>query len=64
MSSQSLSSLFTPVDIGQIALKHRIVMPAMSRLRAHWPSGDASNEAHWCALPTAARLWQLHLRPS
>jgi N-ethylmaleimide reductase len=43
MSSQSLGSLFTPVEIGQITLKHRIVMPAMSRLRAHWPSGDATN---------------------
>jgi len=43
MSSQSLDSLFTPVEIGKIALKHRIVMPAMSRLRAHWPSGDATN---------------------
>ncbi len=27
--------LFTPVQVGAIALKHRIVMPPLSRLRAH-----------------------------
>ena len=26
--------LFTPVQIGPITLKHRVVMPPMSRLRA------------------------------
>jgi N-ethylmaleimide reductase len=35
--------LFTPVQIGPITLKHRIVMPPMSRLRAHWPSGMPSD---------------------
>jgi N-ethylmaleimide reductase len=32
------SALFTPVRLGAIELKHRVVMPPMSRLRAHWPS--------------------------
>jgi N-ethylmaleimide reductase len=35
--------LFTPVHVGAITLKHRIVMPAMSRLRAQWPSGIPSD---------------------
>src|ERR1700756_5729287 len=35
--------LFTPVQIGPITLKHRIVMPPMSRLRAQWPSGIPSD---------------------
>jgi N-ethylmaleimide reductase len=35
--------LFTPMQIGPITLKHRIVMPPMSRLRAHWPSGVPSD---------------------
>src|ERR1700745_2011523 len=34
--------LFSPVQIGSITLKHRIVMPPMSRLRAQWPSGIPS----------------------
>src|ERR1700730_8438769 len=35
--------LFTPVQIGPITLKHRAVMPPMSRLRAQWPSGIPSD---------------------
>src|ERR1700740_796488 len=35
--------LFTPVQVGPITLKHRIVMPPMSRLRAQWPSGIPSD---------------------
>ena len=35
--------LFTPVHVGAITLEHRIVMPAMSRLRAQWPSGIPSD---------------------
>src|SRR5882672_7438395 len=35
--------LFTPVEIGPITLKHRVVMPPMSRLRAQWPSGIPSD---------------------
>jgi len=34
--------LFTPIQIGAITLKHRIVMPQLSRLRAQWPSGMPS----------------------
>lgn len=34
--------LFTPVQIGALSLKHRIVHPALSRLRAHWPSAVPS----------------------
>jgi N-ethylmaleimide reductase len=39
MVTHAQNKLFTPVQIGPITLKHRIVMPPMSRLRAHWPSG-------------------------
>jgi N-ethylmaleimide reductase len=35
--------LFTPIKIGAITLKHRIVMPPLSRLRAQWPSGVPSD---------------------
>ncbi len=35
--------LFTPVQIGPITLKHRVVMPPMSRLRAQWPTGIPSD---------------------
>ncbi len=37
------SVLFTPVRLGPIKLKHRVVMPALSRLRAHWPSSVPSD---------------------
>jgi N-ethylmaleimide reductase len=43
MSSNSQKQLFTSVQIGAITLKHRVVMPAMSRLRAHWPSAVPSD---------------------
>src|SRR5258705_1732890 len=36
------AKLFTPVQIGPITLKHRVVMPALSRLRAQCPSGVPS----------------------
>jgi N-ethylmaleimide reductase len=35
--------LFTPVQLGPITLKHRIVMPPMSRLRARPGTGVPSN---------------------
>ena len=37
------NALFTPIRIGAITLKHRIVMPPLSRLRAQWPSGVPSD---------------------
>ena len=37
------TTLFTPVQIGAITLKHRGVMPPLSRLRAQWPSGVPSD---------------------
>lgn len=33
------SKLITPVQVGAIALKHRIILPSLTRLRAEWPSG-------------------------
>jgi N-ethylmaleimide reductase len=36
------NELLTPAQIGAIRLKHRIVMPPLSRLRAEWPSGVPS----------------------
>jgi N-ethylmaleimide reductase len=38
--------LFTPVKVGQMNLRHRIVFPAMSRLRAHWPTNVPSDLMH------------------
>jgi N-ethylmaleimide reductase len=43
MVTPTHKKLFTPVQIGAISLKHRVVMPAMSRLRAEWPSGVPSD---------------------
>ncbi|MDR6291461.1 N-ethylmaleimide reductase [Inquilinus ginsengisoli] len=37
------NTLFTPIQIGAITLKHRVVMPPLSRLRAQWPSGAPSD---------------------
>ena len=37
------TTLFTPIRIGAITLKHRVVMPPLSRLRAQWPSGAPSD---------------------
>ncbi|MDX3854894.1 alkene reductase [Streptomyces sp. AK02-01A] len=41
--TMNTAELFTPVRIGSVALKHRIVLPPMSRLRAQWPSGAPSD---------------------
>src|ERR1700747_2677929 len=43
MYMQVQKKLFTPVQIGPITLKHRVVMPPMSRLRAQWPRGIPSD---------------------
>src|ERR1700720_1428631 len=43
MVAQARNKLFTPVQIGAITLKHRVVMPPLSRLRAEWPSGVPSD---------------------
>jgi N-ethylmaleimide reductase len=43
MVTHARNKLFTPVRIGAITLKHRIVMPPLSRLRAEWPSGIPSD---------------------
>lgn len=43
MESNVQKKLFTPVKLGAISLKHRIVMPPMSRLRAHWPTAVPSD---------------------
>lgn len=43
MVTQARKTLFTPVKIGGFELKHRIVLPALSRLRAHWPSANPSD---------------------
>jgi N-ethylmaleimide reductase len=34
--------LFTEIRVGEMKLKHRVVMPATSRLRAQWPSSVPS----------------------
>lgn len=38
----SEKQLFTEVRLGEMKLKHRVVMPATSRLRAQWPSSVPS----------------------
>ena len=43
MITRTYNKLFTPVQVGAITLKHRIVMPPLSRLRAEWPSGVPSD---------------------
>src|SRR6202040_4124019 len=43
MYMQIQRKLFTPVQIGPITLKHRIVMPPMSRLRAQPGTGVPSD---------------------
>src|SRR5258705_10149364 len=48
--------LFTPIQIGPITLKHRVVMPPMSRLRAQWPSGIPSDlQLEATAISTSGR---------
>ena len=39
MDARAHNKLFVPVQVGAITLKHRVVMPPLSRLRAEWPSG-------------------------
>jgi N-ethylmaleimide reductase len=46
MTDQMQKKLFTPFQLGATLLKHRIVMPALSRLRAHWPSALPSDLMH------------------
>jgi N-ethylmaleimide reductase len=43
MVTHARNKLFTPVQVGAITLKHRVVMPPLSRLRAEWPSGVPSD---------------------
>jgi N-ethylmaleimide reductase len=43
MVTHARSALFSSVQIGAITLKHRIVMPPLSPLRAEWPSGAPSD---------------------
>jgi N-ethylmaleimide reductase len=42
-TQQKARKLFTPVQVGAISLKHRIVLPPMSRLRANWPNATPSD---------------------
>jgi N-ethylmaleimide reductase len=46
MVAKAQKALFTAVKIGGFELKHRIVLPALSRLRAHWPSANPSDLMH------------------
>ena len=43
MGTDVQKKLFTPVKIGPITLKHRVVMPPMSRLRAQPGTGIPSD---------------------
>jgi len=43
MATHARNHLFTPVQVGAVTLKHRVVMPPMSRLRAERPSGVPSD---------------------
>jgi N-ethylmaleimide reductase len=43
MTSSLAKNLLTPVQIGRLTLRHRIVMPALSRLRAQPGSGIPSD---------------------
>jgi hypothetical protein len=51
--------LFTPVQVGPFTLKHRVVMPPMSRLRAQWLSGS-----NWAAARPVRPKHFLRLRSS
>jgi N-ethylmaleimide reductase len=42
MDPKIAKKLFTPAQLGTLSLKHRIVLPPLSRLRAHWPSAVPS----------------------
>ena len=39
MVTRGDNKLITSVQVGAISLKHRIVLPPLTRLRAEWPSG-------------------------
>jgi N-ethylmaleimide reductase len=43
MDARAHNKLFVPIQVGAITLKHRVVMPPLSRLRAEWPSGVPSD---------------------
>ena len=43
MDARAHNKLFIPVQVGAITLKHRVMMPPLSRLRAEWPSGVPSD---------------------
>ena len=43
MDARAQDKLFVPVQVGAITVKHRVVMPPLSRLRAEWPSGVPSD---------------------
>lgn len=43
MIATSNNPLFSPVKIGAFSLKHRIVLPPLSRLRAHYPTAVPSD---------------------
>jgi N-ethylmaleimide reductase len=43
MDARAPNKLLVPVQVGAITLKHRVVMPPLSRLRAEWPSGVPSD---------------------
>lgn len=43
MQTRISNTLFMPIQIGKITLKHRIVMAPLTRLRAHRPSGVPSD---------------------
>ena len=43
MDKHAEKKLFTPVQVGSLTLKHRVVMPPMSRLRAQPGTGIPSD---------------------
>ena len=43
MLTKTSITLFTPVRIGAVTLKHRVVMAPLTRLRARRPSGVPSD---------------------
>jgi len=43
MATHARNHLFTPVQVGAVTLKHRVVMPPMSRLRAQPGTGIPSD---------------------
>jgi 2,4-dienoyl-CoA reductase-like NADH-dependent reductase (Old Yellow Enzyme family) len=52
MGTEVEKKLFTPVQVGPIKLKHRVVMPPMSRLRAQ-PASRATCSSN--IIPNAHR---------